>query len=197
MNYIENNSGATYFNTGIGLNKTDTVTVECVVYPESNHIYAPLFGGREGQFVNNYTLGVKYDSAANWYLEKDYTMQRWSNYSMLNVHCLLTTYVNGTHSYLDVKTISTGEVSTYQNDNIGAGITPVCYLFSMNNNGSKYTGSTYGKVFDFAIYTNDGTERCHLVPTLRNSDRVSGFYDITNDRFITNGAGATGYHTYG
>lgn len=199
VNFIENKSGSTYFNTGIGLNKTDTVVLHTVVYNESNHTYAPMFGGRVSQYTNNYTFGVKYDSSASspgsWYLEKDGSVVTFSHTN--NTDCLVTTYVSGNKSYVDVKNLTTGNVVTTTNANIGTEVTPVCFLFSMNNNGSKYTGSAYGRLYEFTVTTYDGTERCHLLPALRNSDGVSGFYDLTNDRFITNGAGATGYHTFG
>lgn len=208
LNYIQNTNNATYFNTQVGLKQNDLLECDCEFSQAISNTYVPFFGGRVSQFNNNYTFGIRYTNSWTFYYEKDgiphYGM--WGDITsspFYNTRVKVEFGIKNTINYNNatyLRVVRLSDSYTYEStDNYGLNLsitTPPCYLFSVNNNGSKYSSSAAGKIYEFKITSFEGEKRAHLLPAKRDSDSVTGFYDIINNRFIMNGAGYN-YHTYG
>ena len=203
LSYIENISKSTYFDLEIGLKQTYSTRIDCYIPNNAyTHNYMPLYGGRASQYSNNYTVGTYYDGSWHWYCECNST--KWDAGNGKNVYNNRLIFNRLGHTGGSIKTFFTnidGDLIHSNTANISTVdktlVTPGCYLFSMCNNGSKYTGSALGKIYEFEIRDETDTDIVHLYPCLRNIDGVSGFYDIVRNKFLRNKAGDTGYHNYG
>lgn len=172
VEYIKS-SGTQYINTGIALNDTMTIRIK-YDYISAGFVFGSRVGSSIGYSGITNEIAGKYVKYIIRYGNKIIYKQDTAPAGTVNV----VISPNGvTLNGADVST------TTYGN-NFYAGN---CYLFTVNNNGSPYTG-------EFAVnlirrFTIDNI--IDLVPCRRKSDNVLGMYDLVNDTFLTNAGKGT------
>ena len=169
LEYIEN-IGSSYIDTEYKPNNTTHIIadIEMSVSTEEKSYY--YFGSRGGGSFYTY-------STYNNYIES-----RYGSGTPLQTSSLGGRYVverDGNKTIIaSQKTLTHTETEFQSEYNM--------YLFTINNGGTPYSGST-GKLYAFIIYDNDILVR-YYIPCEYNN--VVGLYDAVSERFFTDKTGA-------
>lgn len=170
LEYIEN-VDTSYIDTGYKPNNNTRVIVEMQTPVSDSKVSYYYFGARNGGTSNMYCVST-YDG----YIEDKFGTEMKGANPVRDKKYIVDK--NGDTTIIDNEKTITHTSAEFQCDYS-------LYIFSLNNAGAAYSGST-GKLYSFIIYDNGGLVR-YFIPCEYNGD--VGLYDAVSESFYTDKTG--------
>lgn len=180
---VKNADYNTYFRTGYIPAAGDTITCYASVTANTSYAYNILFGARNSEGNASCCFFTRYNSSNVYRYDR----------------CGISGSVSGIYTYPVKITCSptAAEIDggwqnlTLETGKAGGSCTRELFVFNHNSNGSYQSSwSAYATIYRFWVYGEGGKKKMDLIPAIRNSDSMVGFYDIVSNKFIVKATGS-------
>ena len=184
LEYIQSN-GTQYIDTGVsGLDSGNwMIYIKWMLVSAPTTSYSYVIGAYNGETYNTYRIITKQTSASGYYVNGNSSAGSGSvsadNYAANVIH----------EAYIRNGSV-TVDSTTYSTPTQGTTIPSSVHLFLL---GNASVGRTSSRIYESWAKQN-GIEKYHYYPAMRNSDNAIGMYDTVGQRFVsaTSGTFAAG-----